>query len=78
MMMILNAETKNDDGFERRNWEAMMALNAEIEKRWWLWTPMKMVEFWLWTPMKMMALDSTHGSLALKAYQQNLYFKYYY
>ena len=22
--------------------------------------------------------DSTHGSLALKAYQQNLYLKYYY
>ena len=24
------------------------------------------------------ALDSTHGSLALKAYQKNLYLKYYY
>ena len=23
-------------------------------------------------------IDSTHGSLALKAYQQNLYLKYYY
>ena len=23
-------------------------------------------------------VDSTHGSLALKAYQQNLYLKYYY
>ena len=23
-------------------------------------------------------LDATHGSLALKAYQQNLYLKYYY
>ena len=25
-----------------------------------------------------MAADSTHGSLALKAYQQNLYLEYYY
>ena len=24
------------------------------------------------------AIDATHGSLALKAYQQNLYLKYYY
>ena len=24
------------------------------------------------------ATDATHGSLALKAYQQNLYLKYYY
>ena len=23
-------------------------------------------------------IDATHGSLALKAYQQNLYLKYYY
>ena len=30
--MALNAETENDDGFERWNWEAMMALNAETEK----------------------------------------------
>ena len=27
---------------------------------------------------KMRASDSTHGSLALKAYQQNLYLEYYY
>ena len=45
-MMTLNVETKNDDGSEhrtenadgseRQSWEAMMTLNAEIEKRWWL------------------------------------------
>ena len=28
-------KTVNDDS-ERRNWEAMMALNAKTEKRWWL------------------------------------------
>ena len=28
VMVALNAETKNDDGFERWNWEW-----------WWLWTP---------------------------------------
>ena len=27
---------------------------------------------------KYIMLDATHGSLALKAYQQNLYLKYYY
>ena len=54
----LNAETENatlnvklrSDGSERRNWEAMMALNVEIEnemrmalnadtEKWWLWMP---------------------------------------
>ena len=30
---------RSDDDSKRRNWEAMMALNAETEKRWWLWTP---------------------------------------
>ena len=49
MMMALNAETNNDDGSERRtenangferwNWEEVVALNAETEKRWWLWMP---------------------------------------
>ena len=49
----------DNDGFECRNWEAiMMALNAETEK-WWLWT-LKLrndggserakLEKWLWTP----------------------------
>ena len=47
--MALNAKIENDDGSEHRtknadgserwSWEAMMTLNAEIEKRWWLWTP---------------------------------------
>ena len=47
--MALNAETKNDDGSkhrtenadgsEHRSWETMMTLNAEIEKRWWIWMP---------------------------------------
>ena len=33
MIMALNSKTKNDDnGSERRNWEAMMALNSETEK----------------------------------------------
>ena len=30
-MMALNAEIENDDGYECRNWEAMMTLNAETE-----------------------------------------------
>ena len=32
MMMALNTKTENDDGFERRNWKGMVALNVEIEK----------------------------------------------
>ena len=31
MMTTLNAETKNDDGSDRRNYETMMALNAETK-----------------------------------------------
>ena len=31
MVMALNAEIENDDGFECRNWEAMVALNAKTE-----------------------------------------------
>ena len=27
------------DNSERRNWEDMVALNAETEKKLWLWTP---------------------------------------
>ena len=38
-MMTLNAKIENDDGSECQNWEAMMALNVETEKRWWLWMP---------------------------------------
>ena len=40
---------RGDDGSERQNWEVMKALNAklkivmdlnaETDKRWWLWTP---------------------------------------
>ena len=33
---------------------------------------------WAWLNDLRKAPDSTHGSLALKAYQQNLYLKYYY
>ena len=38
-MMALNTETINDDGSECWNWEVMMGLNTETEKRWWVWTP---------------------------------------
>ena len=31
MIMALNVETEKNDGFERQNWEAMMALNAKIK-----------------------------------------------
>ena len=31
--MALNAEIENDDGSKRRNWEAIMTLNAEIGKQ---------------------------------------------
>ena len=30
---------RSDDGSEGRNWEAMTALEVEIENRWWLWMP---------------------------------------
>ena len=47
--MALNTELRSDDS-ERRNWEAMMTLNAETEnamrmalnadtEKWWLWLP---------------------------------------
>ena len=33
------SELRSDDGSERRNWKAMMALNTKTDKQWWLWTP---------------------------------------
>ena len=31
-----------------------------------------------WSAQSRSVIDATHGSLALKAYQQNLYLEYYY
>ena len=49
-----------------KNWRALeFALKIVVPANWQSWQAA------LWG-------DSTHGSLALKAYQQNLYLEYYY